>query len=260
MRDAIRAAFGEHDDNLRHSLGTEGGRVLWQTFFDLVIRPLIDGQPARTGGSVLFSLNQDLMLERAMPRVTSLTPPTMPGLNLPSDPRFPNQPDRVYLGGLKPTDLVTIPDVLPPIAMHALNIVKLHGSISWRAQKPDGSTDEVLVLGGGDSGDQRSISSRIPDHVPRRLDGRRSTTPRARNGSRRRAHQQSDSHCRGKTKQLRLFVDQRPETLRATLEKAGIWSYLIGCMHRRVDESFTTGSTIGRSGEARRIVDHFFRS
>jgi hypothetical protein len=64
------------------------------------------------------------------------------------------------------------------------------------------------------------------------------------------------------SKQLRLFVvDQKsPEDLKSTLERVGIWSHLIGCMHRRIDESFTTGSTIGRSGEARRILDHFFRT
>jgi hypothetical protein len=263
MRDAVRAAFGEHDDNLRHVLGTNPGRTLWLTFFDLVIRPLIDGHVSKAGGSILFSLNQDLMLERAMPRVSSRSPPNMAGLNLPPDPWFPNIPDRPHLGDLKANDVVVVPNEVPTdiIFPDRLNLVKLHGSINWRTLGPDGNPTDVLVLGGG----KAAAIDRFPllrsyHHILRSAlmaGGVRLLVVGYGFGD---EHINKVIRVAAETKQLGLFVvDQKsPEDLRSTLERIGIWSCLIGCMHRRIDESFTAGSTIGRSGEARRIFDHFF--
>jgi hypothetical protein len=140
--------------------------------------------------------------------------------------------------------------------------VKLHGSINWRAHRPDGDPDEVLVLGGG--------KAAAIDRFPLLRSYQRIFRDALLAGGVRLlviGYGFGDEHINevirmaGETKQLRLFVvDQKPpQDLRQTLEAAGIWSYLIGCMHRRIDESFTLGSTIGRSGEARRILNHFFR-
>jgi hypothetical protein len=151
---AVRHAFDLHDQNLRHKLGDVDGAVpLWQGFYEMMLRPMVDAPIERRAPTFLFTLNQDLFLERALCR-SHPTPPRLPGVSwdFNSDvpaPWFPTTPGRWHLDSLDPrTDIASVAtgDLTgTEFGGGRMNFIKLHGSYNWRTPGPG---EDVMVLGG----------------------------------------------------------------------------------------------------------------
>jgi hypothetical protein len=150
----VRNAFDLHDQNLRHKLGDIDGAVpLWQDFYEMMLRPLVDAPNERRARSFLFTLNQDLFIERALCRSHPIAP-RLPGVswNFNSDvpaPWFPKTPGRWHLDLLDPkADIASVATAdfgRIELGGACMNVIKLHGSYNWRTTGPG---DEVMVLGG----------------------------------------------------------------------------------------------------------------
>jgi hypothetical protein len=119
----------------------------------MMLRPLLDA-PKQKQRTFLFSLNQDLFIERALCR-SHATPPRLPGVawDYRSDiaaPWFPTSPGQWHLDPLDPQKDTARIDVdgfeSVQFGGGVMNFIKLHGSYNWRTKAAD---EGVMVLGGG---------------------------------------------------------------------------------------------------------------
>ena len=267
MRNAVLSAFAEHDRNLCHALDDESVHRNWLSLFHAAIGPLIDGPPAKKGATFLFSLNQDLLLERAMPRSTSVNPPFMPGIPAVRDPWFPNIPYQPHLKALTDDDVVMVPDVVPAdfLKPNGLHVVKLHGSINWRASAGSGSTENVLVLGDGKSATIGRFPLLAAYHAEfRNVLNAGDMRLLVVGYSFRDPHINSVINAAVRDNGMRVFVVDRkpPDEMRRILTQPGcddIWSGVIGLVDRPIADAFSDRPNVGMSGEARRLYDHFYR-
>lgn len=145
---AVSAAFELQDENICHALRDTQGYEAWRNFASRLLYPLAESPRNKSGSTFLFTLNQDILIERAFNRPTEAVP-SLPGLP-PSDTSlwframagdWNRDPFLLSQHGIRVPEAP--PDHIDFVA--SFNYVKLHGSFNWRA----GDGDEgVMVLGG----------------------------------------------------------------------------------------------------------------
>jgi hypothetical protein len=267
----VRNAFDLHDQSLRHKLGDVSGAVaLWQDFCEMMLRPLVDAakEESRT---FLFSLNQDLFIERALCR-SHPTPPRLPGVtwdyrsDIPA-PWFPTTPGRWHLDPLDvEKDLAWVDaDGLEGLQFGGgiMNFIKLHGSYNWRAQSPD---EGVMVLGGAKevSISKYPILSLYFD-VFREICSTKDMRLLVVGYSFRDAHVNEPIVDGVRSNGLKLFIidPKAPAELRSQLMRGhygDIWKGVYGYVSRPLSESFgRTRRENLQSGEAMQIRRAFYR-
>jgi hypothetical protein len=138
---AVIDVFKQHDESIRVSpFNSPSGIDLYR--FREFFGQFLDLRHANTG--YIFTLNQDLLLERKLYRDSPWQVPVLPGI--PTNPKWfgPN-----FLR-LQEEDIRQIPRGLesPPVLRGSLNYLKLHGSADWRLE----GGGDILVMGGGKSG------------------------------------------------------------------------------------------------------------
>jgi hypothetical protein len=122
METAIKAAFDDMDADYRNP----NPPVLGATVNDFIGR-FCPG-PVGIGTGYVFSLNQDLLLERIYGTIVTRQQLAIPGISSWSDrpPPFP--------AGAQPIPLASLVDLSAgePLLLRNFNHIKLHGSINWR--------------------------------------------------------------------------------------------------------------------------------
>lgn len=266
----VRNAFDLQDQNLRHKLGdADDASELWNDFSEMILRPLIDTPTERQAPSFLFSLNQDLFIERALCRSQPLAP-RLPGVVWEYDssvpaPWFPKTPGRWKLDTFDATkDIAHVESTgFDGIGYGGtLNFVKLHGSYNWRAAS---ANEDVMVLGGA----KETSIARHPiltyyfdlfRHICRTKGMRLLVI----------GYSFRDAHINDviadgvRSAGLKLFVidPKPPSDLRQQLvlgRYGDIWNSVHGYVSRPISEAFGTRGRSTRSGEALQIRRAFYR-
>ncbi len=131
MERAIGAAFDDMDAEYRNP----GAPVLGATINDFIAR-FCPG-PVGVGTGYVFSLNQDLLLERIYGIYVDKQPLVTPGVRWHEPP--PRAPAAAY-----PIPLASTldPAADPPLVLRNFNLIKLHGSTNWRSS--DGLASMVI--------------------------------------------------------------------------------------------------------------------
>jgi hypothetical protein len=131
METAIRTVFDSMDTDFRNPQPP----VLGATINDFIAR-FCPGPVAQSTGYV-FSLNQDLLLERIYGTQPDKQVLVSPGIRwLDRCPQFPAAANPI------PNATVNDPSVEVPQLLRNFNLIKLHGSINWRM--PDGAHSMVM--------------------------------------------------------------------------------------------------------------------
>jgi hypothetical protein len=256
---AVRAAFERHDEILRHSLRGDRGEGSWMRFQDRILRPLIEFPPERSRTSFVFTLNQDLLLERGFRRPTDVGP-KMPGVKIESKLAwFPGEePGKWKLDPFSRAEHTGLVGPLAPVdfALRGrCTYVKLHGSFNWRTEDED-----VMVLGTAKSvAIQRFPLLDAYLRLFRRvctLGGVRLLVI---------GYRFADEHINGiiadaveNTGLKLVIVDPCPSNeLRSALGPDRIWRGVVGHFSRPLSDTF--GGVAGPTGEASRLRDVFLR-
>jgi hypothetical protein len=147
LDEAVRMAFVEHDTNLRHALAHTEGYRLYQHFFEATMRPFMDEEPACNLVGFVFSLNQDLFLERTLSHSTPGRHPVYPGVGTILEPawRPVNTPLLEPFEAKRHAQQVSWDGALNNLVQpQTFNVIKLHGSANWLSGESG-----LMVLGGG---------------------------------------------------------------------------------------------------------------
>jgi hypothetical protein len=131
MEAGIKAAFDDMDADYRNP----NPPVLGATVNDFIGR-FCPG-PVGIGTGYLFSLNQDLLLERIYGTIVNRQKLTIPGIT------WRDRPPLFPAGG-EPIPLASLLETLAgePQLLRNFSYIKLHGSINWRSS--DGSASMVM--------------------------------------------------------------------------------------------------------------------
>jgi hypothetical protein len=132
LETAINAAFGSMDKNYKNPQPP----VLNATVNDFIGR--FCPEPVGIGTGYVFSLNQDLLLERIYGTIVTRQKLVLPGATWQEAPHaFPMEAWPI------PVATPVNPAVSEPQLLRNFNLIKLHGSINWRTA--DGSS--AIVIG-----------------------------------------------------------------------------------------------------------------
>jgi hypothetical protein len=146
LREAIRRVYFQMDDKIQESIFPPRFNVSLTSLSKLLSR--VCATP--NGTAFLFTLNQDLFLERCFWHHEGHGTPVRPGTRLPQRPHNDGLhwfgAHHVPLDDNHISELATpqASSTWPPELTNQYNYIKLHGSMDWRS--PDGYP---LVVGGG---------------------------------------------------------------------------------------------------------------